>query len=75
MAATALEVTLRRARSGDLRSRSTVHADPRDSEALIRILHAAVRGDGWDRERVPEFVLEVRRAGDREFLARVTDGG
>lgn len=70
-----LEVTVTHDRTGDRIFRGDVTADPYDGEQIDRIFRGLVRGDGWDLERMPEFTMEIRLAGDRSVLTRVSGGG
>lgn len=49
----------------------TVQADPNDIERLQKLLLEAVRRDGWDAQRVNEFEMEVRYAGEPKLLRTV----
>jgi hypothetical protein len=46
----------------------TVEADAKDPRELRKILADAIHRNGWDKSRIDEFDMEVRRHGDRAVL-------
>lgn len=61
-------------RNGDVLFDGQAVADPADTARLREILRGHVLGQRWDAGRLPEFSMEVRPAGDRSALTRVTGG-
>ncbi|WP_344314160.1 hypothetical protein [Fodinicola feengrottensis] len=61
-----LELTV--VRRGDKLMNLVVEADPDDADELRTLLLDAIRRDGWSDDRINEFELQIRYAGDRSVL-------
>jgi hypothetical protein len=73
-AARALEVVVKKIRSGDEIVRTTITADPKDTEQLTVIMVGLLAAERWPAERAGEFEMKVRHAGDRSWLTTIRAG-
>lgn len=68
------KVTVRRRSTRDFVTEKTLLIDPEDREDLDGILLRAVREDGWDADRVSEFILEIDPEGGGKRIIHPPEG-